>query len=40
MVRIEWRLGWGKASLTSVARNGTIDVPVKGELTVYVLLAD
>ena len=31
---------WGKASLTSVARNGTIDVPVKGELAVYVLLAD
>jgi hypothetical protein len=30
---------WGKASLTSVARNGTIDVPVKGELAVYVLLA-
>jgi len=31
---------WGKASLTSVARGGNIDVPVKGELAVYVLLAD
>jgi len=31
---------WGKAFLTSVARDGNIDVPVKGELAVYVLLAD
>jgi hypothetical protein len=31
---------WGKPVLAGTAKGGTIDVPVKGELAVYVLLAD